>query len=244
LYSMVIDSSGSETAWGISASDAVYICGEVTYNATLQGETARARAAKMLLRKISLEGKMLWSRESSIGLDNVANSVDSEQEIIVVGYTGFANGTAKSVLLRFSNEGKLKSTLIIGESFIEDMAWGVTRAGRYLYVVGHARSSLNDLGDVSVHKLGPDFEILWENYFNNYIIDRARAATVDGDDIYVVGETYWKLLDRQVLVRKYVSPNFALTSEESRIIKLSPLVMGIILFIISIYEMTRHTAVK
>ncbi len=90
LYSMVIDSSGSETAWGISASDAVYICGEVTYNATIQGETARPLAAKMLLRKISLEGKMLWSRESSIGLDNVANSVDSEQEIIVVGYTLFA----------------------------------------------------------------------------------------------------------------------------------------------------------
>lgn len=243
LFSKVIDSNGTETAWGLSVSDAVYICGEVTYNTTIM-ETTGVSTAKMLLRKVSLDCELIWSRELSIGLDNVANSVDSVNEIVVAGYTLYNNGTAKSVLLRYSENGDLKSTQILGGSPIEDMAWGVAKTGLYTYLVGHSRPSLTDLGDASVYKLDPDGKVLWESYFRDYSIDRARAVTIHGDDVYVVGENYWRTLDMQVLVMKYVSPNIVLTPEESQVLKLSPIGIGILLIIVTIYRLTCIRSMK
>jgi hypothetical protein len=238
LFSDVIESDGTETAWGLSVSDAVYICGEVTHNTTTLEETG-VSTAKMLLRKVSLDGTVIWSRESSIGLDNAANSVDSGQEVTVVGYAMFQNGTAKSVLRRYSKGGDLESTLVISESSIEDMAWGVACVGRFTYVVGHTRPYFNDLGDASVYKLGPDGEVLWKDYYRDYSIDRARSVTVHGDDVYVVGENYWRQLDMQVFVRKYVSANNALTPDVSLALKLSPMIVGALLLIVAVYVMTR-----
>jgi hypothetical protein len=243
LFSKVIDSNGTETAWGLSVSDAVYICGEVTHNTTIMEKTG-VSTAKLLLRKVSLDGELIWSRESSIGLDNVANSVDSGSEIVVAGYTSYNNGTAKSVLLRYSGNGDLKSIQILGGSQIEDMAWGVAKTGLYTYLVGHSRPSLTDLGDASVYKLGPDGKVLWESYFRDYSIDRARAVTIHGDDVYVVGENYWRTLDMQVLVMKYVSPNVTLTPEESQALKISPMGIGALLIIVAIYGMARIRHVR
>lgn len=238
LFSRVFESDGTETAWGLSVSDAVYVCGEVTHNTTTL-ETTGLSTANMLLRKVGLGGEMIWSRESSIGLDNVADSVLSGEGIIVAGYASYANGTAREVLLRYGRDGDLKSTQILGDSSIEDVAWDVAQAGSYTYLVGHTRNSFTDLSDASVYKLGPDGNVLWENHYSDYSIDRARAVTVDGDDVYVVGETYWRALDMQVLVRKYVSPNIALTPEESMALRLSPMIMGTLLLITAIYWATR-----
>ncbi len=235
LFSKMVNSQGTETAWGISVSDAVYLCGEVGYNTS-----SPEPATNMLLTKISLDGKVIWSRESSIGVENAANSVDAKQEISIAGYTMFLNGTAKEVLRLYSPDGDLRYTLILGESPIEDMAWGVVTAGQYTYVVGHARPNFYDLADASVEKLGPDHKLIWRDYYGETnIIDRARAVTVSGDDVYVVGETYQNGLDMQVSVKKYVSPNVALSPEVSRSLKLSPMVIGCILLIVEIYVIIR-----
>ena len=107
-----------------------------------------------------------------------------------------------------------------------------------MYVVGHARPYFTDLADVSIHKMGPDGNVLWEDYYRDFNIDRARSVTVYGDDVYVVGKNYWRLLDMQVFVMKYVSPNTVLTPDESRFYKLSPLIMGTLLLIVAIYAIT------
>ncbi len=232
LLSMTVDSKDTETAWGISVSDAVYLCGEVGYNTSSPLPTT-----KMLLRKISLDGKVIWSRESSIGVENAANCVDAKQEISVAGYTLFDNGTAKEVLRRYSPDGTLKDTLILGESPIEDMAWGIATAGQYTYLVGHARPNFNDLADASVCKLGPDGKLIWRDYYGGTNIDRARAVTISGDDVYVVGETYQLGLDMQVSVKKYVSPNAALSPELSSSLKLLPIVIGCLLLLVEIYDL-------
>ena len=238
LFSKVFESNGTETDWGLSVGDAVYVCGEVTHNTTILEKTG-VYTAKMLLRKVSLDGETIWSREASIGLDNVANSVDSAGEVVVAGYVSFTNGTSRDVLLRYSRDGELRSTQMLGTSTLGDMAWGVTQSGSYTYVVGHARPDFTDLSDLSIYKLGPDGEVLWENYYSDYSIDGARAVTVHGDDVYVVGETYWRALDIQVLVRKYVSPNVALPPEVSQALILSPIAVGALLLVVALYMVAR-----
>jgi hypothetical protein len=238
LFSKVFESNGTETDWGLAVGDAVYVCGEVTMNTTILEKTG-VYTAKMLLRKVSLDGETIWSREASIGLDNVANSVDSAGDVVVAGYVSFNNGTSRGVLLRYSRDGELRSTQMLGTSTLGDMAWGVTQAGSYTYVVGHARPDFTDLSDLSIYKLGPDGEVLWENYYSDYSIDGARAVTVHGDDVYVVGETYWRALDIQVLVRKYVSPNVALPPEVSQALILSPIAVGALLLVVALYMVAR-----
>ncbi len=238
LFSKVFESNGTETDWGLSVGDAVYVCGEVTHNTTILEKTG-VYTAKMLLRKVSLDGETIWSREASIGLDNVANSVDSAGEVVVAGYVSFTNGTSRDVLLKYSRDGELRSTQMLGTSTLGDMAWGVTQSGSYTYVVGHARPDFTDLSDLSIYKLGPDGEVLWENYYSDYSIDGARAVTVHGDDVYVVGETYWRALDIQVLVRKYVSPNVALPPEVSQALILSPIAVGALLLVVALYMVAR-----
>ena len=238
LFSRVFGVNGTETDWGLSVGDAVYVCGEVTHNTTILEETG-VPTASMLLRKVSLDGVVMWSRETSIGLDNVANSVDSAGEVVVAGYVSYTNGTSRDVLLRYSGDGDLKSTKMLGVSALGDMAWGVTQAGAYSYVVGHARPDFTDLSDLSVYKLGPDGGVLWENYYSDYSIDGARAVTVHGDDVYVVGETYWRTLDMQVLVVKLVSPNVALPPEVSHALTLSPIAVGTLLLGVALYRMAR-----
>jgi hypothetical protein len=238
LFSMMVDSEGTETAWGISVSDAVYLCGEVGYN-TSSTENPGLQATSMLLTRISLDGNVIWSKEYTVGFDDVANSVDAEREISVAGYAGFRNGTAKAVLLRYDPEGDLRYSKVFGEAPIEDMAWGIAMAGQYTYVVGHTRPTPTHLGDASVCKLGPDGDVLWWDFNWGDILDRARAVTVSGDDIYVVGETYKNGVDMQVLVKKFVSPNNAMSPELSRSLKLSPLAIGCLLLIIESYMIIR-----
>jgi hypothetical protein len=243
IYSRVMDANDTETAWGLSVSDAVYICGEVTHNTTMLEKNGGATAS-MLLKKVSVNGEVIWSRESSFGLDSVANSVDSVGDVVVTGYVSYRNGTAKDVLLRFGGDGDLKSTQIMGVSSIEDIAWGVAVTGPYTYLVGHTRLYFDDLSDASIYKLDPDDEILWEYYYRDYSIDRYRAVTIYGDDVYVVGETYWRNLDMQILVRKYTSPNTTLPPDETRVLRISPLLVGVLLNIVATYGTTRARYVK
>jgi len=58
FYSKVIDANGTETTWGLSISDAVYLCGEVTHNTTIMEKTGVA-TANLLLRKIGLDGETI-----------------------------------------------------------------------------------------------------------------------------------------------------------------------------------------
>jgi hypothetical protein len=243
IYSRVVDANGTETAWGLSVSDAIYICGEVTHNTTILEKTGVATAS-LLLRKVSLDGEVIWSRELSFGLDSVANSVDSTGDVVVGGYVSYRNGTAKDVILRYGREGDLKSTKIMGVSLIEDMIWGVAETGPYTYIVGHTRLYFDDLSDASIYKLGPGGAMLWEYYYRDYSIDRYRAVTIHGDDVYVVGETYWRNLDMQILVRKYTSPNLTLPPEEAQILRLSPLLVGILLATIAVYGMAQTRYVR
>lgn len=238
LFSILVDSENTETAWGISVSDGVYLCGEVGHN-TSGSENPSLPAVSMLLIKISLDGNVIWSKESSIGVDNVANSVDAAQEISVAGYTIFRNGTAKTVLLRYSPNGDLKHSKAFGESPLEDMAWGIATAGQYTYIAGHTRPTPAHLADASVCKLGPDDDVIWWDFNWGEILDRARAVTVSGDDVYVVGETYQNGVDMQVLVKKYVSPNVALSPEVSQSLRLSPLAIGCLLLVVMIYAIIR-----
>lgn len=235
LYSKIVDSLDSETAWGISVSDAVYLCGEVGYNMS-----SPRPVTEMLLTKMSLDGVVLWSRESSIGVGNAANAVDAGKVIHVAGYAMFLNGTAKEVLSQYSPDGVLVYTVVLGESPIEDMAWGVVSAGQYTYVVGHARPNFSDMADATVCKIGPDGKLIWRDYYGDTNIDRARAVSVSGNDVYVVGETYVHGLDMQISVKKYVSPNVALNPELSFYIQLSPMVIGCILFFIQISDIMRR----
>ena len=235
LYSKIIDSLDPETAWGISVSDAVYLCGEVGYNMSNPRPVT-----KMLLTKMSLGGVVLWSRESSIGVGNAANAVDAGNVISVAGYAMFLNGTAKEVLRQYSPEGILVYTLVLGESPIEDMAWGVVSTGQYTYVVGHARPNFSDMADATVCKIGPDGGLIWRDYYGDTNIDRARAVSVSGNDVYVVGETYVHGLDMQISVKKYVSPNVVLNPELSGFLQFSPMVIGCTLFFVQIYEIMRR----
>ena len=238
LFSMMVDSGGTETAWGISVSDAVYLCGEVGHN-TSSAENPGLQATSMLLTRISLDGDVIWSKEYSVAFDDVANSVDAEREISVAGYAGFRNGTAKMVLLRYSPEGDLRYSKVFGEAAIEDIAWGIATAGQYTYVVGHTRSTPTHLADASVCKLGPDGDVLWRDFNRGDMLDRARAVTVSGDEVYVVGETYHIGVDMQVLVKKFVSPNFALSPTVSLSLRLSPLAIGCILLAVEVYVVIR-----
>jgi hypothetical protein len=243
IYSRVMDANGTETAWGLSVTDAVYICGEVTHNTTML-EKYEVATASMLLRKVSLDGDVIWSREASFGLDSVANSVDSTGDIVVGGYMMYKNETAKDVLLRYGRDGELISKKIMGVSAIEDMIWGVAETGEYTYIVGHTRLYFDDLSDAAIYKLGPGGAMLWEYYYRDYSIDRYRAVTIHGDDVYVVGETYWRNLDMQILVRKYTSPNVTLPPEEAQILRLSPLLVGILLTTIAVYGMAQTRYVR
>jgi hypothetical protein len=119
------------------------------------------------------------------------------------------------------------------------MAWGIATAGQYTYVAGHTRPTPAHLADASVCKLGPDGDVIWWDFNWGDILDRARAVTVSGDDVYVVGETYQNGVDMQVLVKKYVSPNVALSPELSRSLKLSPLAIGCSLLVVEIYVIIR-----
>ena len=235
LYSKIVDSQNSETAWGISVSDAVYLCGEAGYN------TSSPRpVTSMLLTKMSLDGTVLWSRETSIGVGNAANAVDAKDVISVAGYAMFMNGTAKEVLRQYSPNGDLVYTLVLGESPIEDMAWGVVSAGQYIYVVGHARPNFTDMADATVCKIGPDGRLIWRDYYGGTNIDRARAVSVSGNEVYVVGETMMYGLDMQISVKKYVSPNAALNPELSLSLQLSPMAIGCLLFMVQISDLMRR----
>ncbi|MGD0804524.1 MAG: hypothetical protein ABSA11_10690 [Candidatus Bathyarchaeia archaeon] len=234
LFSTVFDSQGPETAWGVSVSDAVYLCGEADYDIRNPGKLGEP-ATQMLLRKISLDGTPIWVREYSIGVNNVANAVDAKQEIAVAGYMRYGNGTAREVLLKYSSNGDLLSTMILGDSPIEDMAWGVAQAGDYTYIVGHTWTYLFlDTADATVCKIGPKGDLIWRDWYGGINTDRARAAAVNGNDVYVVGETYWEGLDMQIFVMKYVSPNTALDPQLSKALMISPLILGSLLLIIMI----------
>jgi len=233
LFSSVEEAEGSETAWGIAVSDAVYLCGEASNDTTSPG----VRSSNMLLRKVGLDSRVIWSRETSVGYSNAANSVDASDDISVAGYALFANGTAKMLLRRYGGDGGLRGTLVLSEFYIEEMAWGVARAGKYTYLVGHAQPNISVIGIGSVYKLGPDMHtILWRDHYGGGPVDRARAAVVSGDDVYVVGESYWYGLDMQVSVKKYVSPNAALDPVVSEALTLSPLLIGLLLLAVALYS--------
>jgi hypothetical protein len=219
-YSRVFPANGTETAWGVSVSDAVYLCGETTHNTTAVEETGVAQA-NALLMKVSLDGDLLWRREVKVGLDNVANAVDASQDIIVVGYSSYSNGTARALVLRYDENGEILYKDLFGNALIEDLAWGVDVAGDYTYVVGSTRSLFTDLSDATTLKLGQDDSHLWQDSYADYSLDRARGVAVGGDEIYVVGETYWRTLDMQVLVVKYESANSALPPWSSDALRLS-----------------------
>jgi hypothetical protein len=166
--------------------------------------------------------------------------VDAKNVISVAGYAMFMNGTAKEVLRQYSPEGDLVHTLVLGESPIEDMAWGVVSAGQYIYVVGHARPNFADMADATVCKIGPDGRLIWRDYYGGTNIDRARAVSVSGNEVYVVGETMMSGLDMQISVKKYVSPNAALNPELSLSLRLSPMVIGCLLFMVQISDLMRR----
>lgn len=234
-YAMVYPGNGTETAWGLTVRDAVYICGESTVDPAAAEETGVPQASTLLM-KIGADGELIWRRKTRVGLDNVANSVYAKDGVTVAGYTSYANGTSKIIILRYLCDGELASTRILGDALIEDMAWGIAEAGDYAYVVGHTRTIFSDLADASILKLGADDSVLLEHRYVDYSIDRARAVVVNGDDVYVVGETYWRNLDMQVLVIKYISPNASLSPRVSQALRISPLVIGTILIILQIIE--------
>ncbi len=231
--SSIFPTNGTETAWGLSLGDGVYICGESTLNATALGRTGVANASTILM-KVSFDGDLLWRQLYREGADNVANSVIVEREIVVAGYTSYTNGTAKTLLLRYSRDGELLRSTLIGTAFIEDMAWGIEAGGDYTYIVGHTRPLFTDLSDATTLKLGPDGTYLWDETYSDYSIDRARGIAVNGNDIYIVGETYWRTKDMQVLVVKYMSANKALTPAVSRMIQLSPIALGVLLMLVTL----------
>jgi hypothetical protein len=234
-YSQVYPAEGTDTAWGLTVGDAIYICGESTINATAAEETGVA-AANALLMKVSLGGDLIWRREARLGHDNVANSVYSGNGVTIAGYSSYLNGTARLLLLRYDDGGELLSQSLFGSALIEDMAWGVAGAGDYTYVVGHTRPLFTDLGDASIQKLGPRGDVLWADTYSDYSTDMGRAVAISGDDVYLVGETYWRNLNTQVLVLKYVSANAALSSTVSTALRLSPLATGSLLLVIAIFD--------
>jgi hypothetical protein len=234
LRSRIFDSEYTETSWGISVSDAVYLCGEAGFNSSdidIQGITRH----NMFLKKIDLEGNIIWSEKFSSGYNNVANSVDAGCEISVAGYTKFDNGTTKIVLLRYGSDGELRFSKIFGESNAEDVAWGIVVAGEFTYVVGHTCPYFHHPADACVCKLGPEGNVLWWDYNWGEIRDRALSVAVSGDEVYVVGETFQSGMDSQVFVTKYDSPNFVLSPFVISSLKLAPLVIGCLLVLVSIF---------
>jgi hypothetical protein len=236
-YSRVYPANGSETAWGLTVGDAVYICGEATRDPATAEETG-IPAASALLMRVDLDSDLVWRREARAGLDNVANSVTVGNGVTVAGYASYPNGTSKTLILHYRGDGTLTSTSTIGEAVIEEMAWGVAGSGDYTYVVGHARPIFSDLADASIIKLDANGSILLEHRYVDYSTDRARAVVVEGDDVYVVGETYWRDLDMQVLVIKYTSPNAALSPDVSQVLRLAPVGIGVLLFLLLLVETT------
>jgi hypothetical protein len=238
LFSKVFDSEYTETSWGISVSDAVYICGEAGYNNSATDIPGLVKH-NMLLTKIDFEGNRIWSKNYSSGYNNVANSVDAGQEISVAGYTKFDNGTSKIVLLRYGSECDLRYSKIFGESNAEDVAWGIVVAGQYTYVVGHTCPYFHHPADACICKLGPDGDVLWWDYNWGEIRDRALSVTVSGDEVYVVGETYQSGVDSQVFVTKYDSPNFVLSPNVILSLKFAPLIIGCLFLFLNIYAIIR-----
>jgi hypothetical protein len=238
LFSRVFDSDYTETSWGISVSNAVYLCGEAGYNNSATNIPGLFKH-NMFLTKIDFEGNLIWSKKYSSGYNNVANSVDAKQEISVAGYTKFDNGTSKIVLLRYSPEGDLRYSKIFGESNAEDVAWGIVVAGQFTYVVGHTCPYFHHPADASICKLGPDGDVLWWDYNWGEIRDRALSVTVSDDEVYVVGETFQSGVDSQVFVTKYESPNFILSPNIILSLKLAPLIIGCLFLILNIYVIIR-----
>ena len=111
-------------------------------------------------------------------------------------------------LLTYSPGGSLRSEGIYGDSWLEDMAWCVTRAGEFTYIAGHYSNSLIFMDNVAVtYKIRVDGSVLWWAPYGGQRADAVRGVAVLGDMVYVAGESELDYLKRQVFVVAYESPN-------------------------------------
>ena len=202
--------TGSDYCWAVAVDDGVYVSGTSGVAELLHeiGDSPYEVKSEIYLTKFDLYGNEVWTHAWGKGIENNGLALSaSKGRVYQAGSTLHANGSADVVLLEYDASGNLRSATICGGPY-EECAWGMTKAGLHVYVVGH---SFNPepycLRDALVSKFDLDGETVWSRTWGGMGSDTARSVSVVGDGVYVAGITYGVGGDGQAFLLKYTSPN-------------------------------------
>jgi len=201
--------TGKDYCLGVTVDDGVYVGGSRGVEGGVQtvvGGEPRSRS-EMYLAKFDFDGDMIWMRSWESGVENFGWALSAwKDHVYQVGFTQEA-GDADAVLLGYDSSGVLRFSSFWGGNH-DDYAWGVTRGGKFIYVVGHTFSTEpGSLKDALIMKYDSDGTLLWNVTWGGFGLDLARSTVVVEDRIYVVGITYDRRNDGQAFLLWYTSPN-------------------------------------
>ena len=203
-----LGSANDDRASGVAVGSdgSVYMTGLTTTASTFDGQTSLGNI-EVFLTKYSAEGtkawtKLLGSNDSDAGY---AVATASDGSIYVAGATWStfngqrSNGTLDSFVTKYSADGAVAWTRLLGTSAIDE-AWSVTTgADGSVYVAGETYGALNGQTskgsyDAYVTKFAADGTLGWTQQIGTSSADIVHSVTVGSDgNVYVAGETLGSL---------------------------------------------------
>ncbi len=232
--------------WGLSAGNVIYVVGSEDEAGKEKPVALEPNKFDALIWKLSLEGSLEWEKRWGSGFYNYAIAVQyTNAGPVIAGWTRFMNGTARMMLITYSKTGNLLSEGLYGDSWTEDIAWSVAKSGDFTFIAGHYQNSLLFNDNVAViYKIGKDGNILWWAPYGGQRADSVKGIVVNGDKIYIAGESETNIPNSKIFLIAYESPNSPPGSNLIKITLSFPIIFGIVILVINIVELFRKVSIR
>ena len=198
----------------VDATGNIFILGIFRDNAFFDSQTITAASPNIddvFIAKLDNNGNVLWVHGIGGAGDDTGKALDVDAAGNVYATGGFIgsasfgsqsltapNGYRDMYLAKWDANGNLTWVVQAGDDW-DDVGWGLTvdNLGNS-YVTGefhanaafgpHTITAITSSGDAFIAKYDPLGNAQWAQRFGGGLSDRARAATIDANNVYITGE--------------------------------------------------------